>query len=150
VFEQVKPSINQIRGGPAQSAMIGANDRDLMHEAAGLLHDDEIAIGFGADGTIYPYIYEGIPVTGGTTLGRDGKPSKGVAAIIKNLGKLCSSSPAQAAFEQDHVGLVFLAKRGVWGEPLWTDADANKLKGLDVVRSGDLLILLVPDLAECS
>lgn len=148
-FQQVRPAINQIRSGPARSAMIGAHDLDLMQQARELLQDGEIALSFGADGTIYPYVYEGIQVTGGTSLGHDGSPSAYVATIIANLDNLCSSAPARAAFEQEHVTEVFLAKRGVWGETLWTDADARDLAGLDVVRSGDLLILLVPDFDEC-
>ena len=45
---------------------------------------------------------------------------------------------------------VLLAKRGVWGAGLWTEAEARELDGLDVVRSGDLLILLVPNVEECA
>lgn len=148
-FQQVEATINQMSYGPAISAMVGADDLTLMREARDLIHDGEIAIGFSRDGTIYPYVYEGIRVTGGASLGADGRPSVGIATIMAEFRDLCSSPPAMAAFEQEKVAAVFLAKRGVWGEKLWTDSAAAALEGLDIVRSGDLLILLIPDIEEC-
>ena len=69
---------------------------------------------------------------------------------MANLEDLCASEAALAAFEREGVAAVFLAKRGVWGAGLWTEAEARELDGLDVVRSGDLLILLVPNVEECA
>ena len=54
-----------------------------------------------------------------------------------------------AAFETERVSAVILAKREVWGAALWTDADARRLDGLDVVKTGDLLILLAPNFSDC-
>ncbi len=149
VFQQVGRTVNQIRSGPARSAMIGPNDLGLIEESRALIGTDEIALSFQADGTIYPYVYEGVKVTAGLALDRDGKPSDGVQTIMKDLGHLCSSAAAKSAFDSEHVAAVFLAKRGVWGAPLWTESEARSLEGLDVVRDGDLLILLVPNFAEC-
>ncbi len=150
VFQQVGRTVAQIRSGTARSAMIGPNDLGLIEEARALVAQDEIALSFAADGTIYPYIYEGIRVTSGAPLDGDGNPNAGVATIMKELGNLCSSAEARAAFDSEHVAAVFLAKRGVWGAPLWTASEARALDGLDIVRDGDLLILLVPNFAECS
>ena len=149
-FQQVGPAVDQIRVGPERSAMIGPNDLDLIREARGLIGADEIAIGFAGDGTVYPYIYEGIRVTGGFPITGDGSTSDEIATIYAKLTDLCSSPPAMNAFKSEHVAAVFLAKRGIQGRPLWNDEAAGQLRGLKVVRSGDLLILLVPDFAECS
>lgn len=150
VFQQVGPSVRQIRSGPARSAMIGPRDLVLMEESRPLFKNGDIALTFAADGTIYPFVYEGIEVTGGSPLGEDGEASDYVTTIMANFDDLCASEAARTAFEQGGVAAVFLAKRGVWGEGLWTDGEARQLKGLDVVSSGDLLILLVPNFAECS
>lgn len=150
VFQQVGTSVRQIRSGPARSAMVGPRDLDLMEEARQLFDDGEIALTFPADGTIYPFVYEGIRVTGGAALADDGESSDYVATIMANLEDLCASEAALAAFEREGVAAVFLAKRGVWGAGLWTEAEARELDGLDVVRSGDLLILLVPNVEECA
>ncbi|CAN5460123.1 hypothetical protein BH10ACT2_BH10ACT2_04130 [soil metagenome] len=149
LFQQVGPSVDQIRIGPERAAMIGAKDLDLIHEARGLIADDEIAISFDGDGTIYPYIYEGIRVTAGLPITGDGSTSDEIATIYAKLGDLCSSAAAMNAFTTEHVAAVFLAKRGIWGQPLWNDESAGQLRGLQVVRSGDLLILLVPNFSAC-
>lgn len=149
VFQQVGPSVTQMRSGPSRSAMIGPRDLYLMRESKQLVGDGEIAISFGADGTIYPFVYEGIAVTSGAALTADGDASDDVATIMANFEDLCSSTSAISAFQRARVTAVFLAKRGVWGEGLWTDGEARQLDGLDVVASGDFLILLVPNPAEC-
>ena len=150
VFQQVVPVIAQLRSGPARSAMIGPRDLELLAASRSYIGPDEIAIGSGADGTIYPFIYYGLKVTGGMAIGRDGEPSHDVAVIMGNLPDLCSNPEARASFARAHVAALFLAKRGVGGAAQWTDAEARQLKGLDVVLSGELLMLLVPHFEECT
>jgi hypothetical protein len=149
VRQQVRPVVGQLRSGPDRSAMIGGRDLGLIERSRAIVKPDQIAIGFDADGTIYPYAYEGVRVTAGAILGNDGNPSAGIREIMTNIHNLCASQAARDAFATERVAAVFVAKRGVWGQPLWTEADIRELTGLKLVENGDFLALLAPDFGGC-
>jgi hypothetical protein len=72
-----------------------------------------------------------------------------LTAIYENIGDLCSSEISKDAFSIENVGAVVFAKRGVWGQTIWTDSEIRKLPGLKTISTGEFLVLSVPDFAKC-
>lgn len=149
IREAVAPTISKIRSGPAVSAFIGQGDLDVIEDLDGVLGREKIAISFNADGSTYGYMYKGLKVTSGYPLNSDGMPSDSLSTIYQNIGDLCSSEISKDAFSLEKVGAVVLAKRGVWGQTIWTDSEIRKLKGLKIISTGEFLVLTVPDFAKC-
>ena len=147
--ETVGPTISKIRSGPAVSAFIGHGDLDVIEDLDGVLGREKIAISFNADGSTYGYMYQGLKVTSGFPLNSDGAPSDSLSTIYQNLGDLCSSEISKDAFSIEKVGAVVFAKRGVWGQTIWTDSEIRRLPGLKTISTGEFLVLTVPDFAKC-
>ena len=149
IREAVAPTISKIRSGPAVSAFIGQGDLDVIEDLDGVLGREKIAISFNADGSTYGYMYKGLKVTSGYPLNYEGMPSDELSTIYQNIGDLCSSEISKDAFSLEKVGAVVFAKRGVWGQTIWTDSEIRKLKGLKIISTGEFLVLTVPDFAKC-
>jgi hypothetical protein len=147
--ETVGPTISKIRSGPAVSAFIGHGDLDVIEDLDGVLGREKIAISFNADGSTYGYMYKGLKLTSGYPLNSDGNPSDSLSTIYQNLGDLCSSEISKDAFSIENVGAVVFAKRGVWGQTIWTDSEIRRLPGLTTISTGEFLVLTVPDFAKC-
>lgn len=147
--ETIGSTISKIRSGPAVSAFIGHGDLDVIKDLDDVLGREKIAISFEADGSTYGYMYKGLRVTSGSPLNSDGMPSDSLSTIYQNIGDLCSSGISKDAFSLEKVGAVVFAKRGVWGQTIWTDSEIRKLKGLKIISTGEFLVLTVPDFAKC-
>jgi hypothetical protein len=147
--EAVGPTISKIRSGPLVSAFIGHGDLAVIEEIDEVLGKERIAISFEADGSTYGYMYKGLRVTSGSNRTSNGEPSDNLTAIYENIGDLCSSEISKDAFSIENVGAVVFAKRGVWGQTIWTDSEIRKLPGLKTISTGEFLVLSVPDFAKC-
>ena len=147
--EQINPTIEQVRSGPAKSAMIGNGDVQVIQKLRDVLGKDKIALTFEADGSTYAYMYENLRVTSGVNVNKRGVLSDQLSTVYANVGDLCVSKEARNAFDAEQIGAVVFGKRGTWGQALWTEPIVRKLTGLRIVSEGEFLILAVPEFEKC-
>ena len=150
VNQQLQPTINQLKKGPELSEVVGKSDRPMLQRLKARLKKDQIVFTFANDGSTYAFMYEGIPVTAGTSYNRFGKSSDLITALNRDIRSICSSPEARRAIQQENIGAFVFGDRLLgWGPPGWQPGEIRSLPGIRVIDSGEHLTVAIPDLGSC-